>query len=127
MRTIIFLFISMVSAFVLDAVLGYITKGIIPPLIVIVIFYWFWRLEIGYRILLGVAVGAVLDTIGFLPVGTYTFMLVCVAFLCEPMKTFFSNTGSRMVIVFNIVLFTIAFRLLVVPASFFITFVSRVL
>ena len=116
-KTLIFLLLSTIAAFAFDVVWGQIAGGIIPPIAVIVMLYWFWRLDMGQRLAAGMISGVVLDTMGFLPPGTYALIFVCLAFLCEPMKTFFSNTGSRTVIVLNVVILVIVFRLSVFPAS----------
>ena len=119
MKTAVLLLLTAGVAFAFDVLWGQIAGGIIPPIAVIVILYWFWRLDMGQRLAAGMISGVALDTIGFLPPGTYTLIFVCLAFLCEPMKTFFSNTGSRTVVVLNVVILVIAFRLSVFPASFF--------
>ena len=119
MKTAVLLLLTAGVAFAFDVLWGQIAGGIIPPVVVIVILYWFWRLDMGQRLAAGMISGVALDTIGFLPPGTYTLIFVCLAFLCEPMKTFFSNTGSRTVVVLNVVILVIAFRLSVFPASFF--------
>ena len=120
MKTFIFLLLSIASAFVFDIVWGQIAGGIIPPIAVLAILYWFWRLDLGQRIVLAIISGAILDTIGFLPSGTYMLILMGLAFICEPMKTFFSNTESRMVIALNVIILAAILRILVLPASSFI-------
>ena len=127
MKTFIFLLLSTVAAFAFDVAWGHIAAGIIPPVAVIALLYWFWRLDLGQRLLCAMISGAVLDTIGFLPPGTYMLILVSLAFLCEPMKTFFSNTESRMVIALNVIILVIAFRILVFPASSLVLFSSSLL
>ena len=117
MKTFIFLLLTVGVAFAFDVVWGQIAGGIIPPVAVIVILYWFWRLDMGQRLAAGMISGVVLDTMGFLSPGTYALIFVCLAFLCEPMKTFFSNTGSHTVVVLNVVILVIMFRLSVFPAS----------
>ena len=124
MKTIIFLCISIACAFAFDSVFGYITGGIIPPLTVITVFYWFWRFEIGQRLVWSMISGAILETTGFLPSGTYMIMFVFAAFLCVPMKNFFSNTKSHPVVVLNVMILTIAFRLLSAPASSLLQFLA---
>ena len=117
MKIIIYLVLSVVSAFAFDSIVGQIPGGNIPPLMVIIVFYWFWRLDLGQRLLLSMVSGVILDTIGFLPSGVYTLMFVCGAVLCVPMKNFFSNTESRPVTVLSVIILTLVFRLSVVPAS----------
>ena len=117
MKTAVLLLLTAGVAFAFDVLWGQIAGGIIPPVAVIVILYWFWRLDMGQRLAMGMISGVALDTMGFLPPGTYALIFVCLAFLCEPMKNFFSNTGSRAVVVLNVVILVIAFRLSVFPAS----------
>ena len=127
MKTFIFLLLGTVAAFAFDVAWGQIAQGIIPPVVVIAILYWSWRLEFGQRIILAAISGVVLDTIGFLPSGTYILILVGLAFLCEPMKTFFSNTESRLVVALSVIILVIAFRILVSPASSLMIFTSSLL
>ena len=124
MKTIIFLCVSIACAFAFDIIFGQLIGGIIPPLVVMVIFYWFWHLDLGQGLLLGIISGITLDTIGFLPSGIYTFMFICTVFLCIPMKNFFSNTESRSVVMLNIIILTSVFRLLVSPLSLLVQFLG---
>ena len=117
MKTTVFVLLTSGAAFAFDAIWGQIAGSIIPPVTVIMILYWFWRLDMGQRLVLSMISGVVLDTMGFLPPGAYSLIFVCLAFLCEPMKTFFSNTGSRTVIALNVIILVIMFRLSVFPAS----------
>ena len=127
MKTLIFLLLSFTAAFAFDVAWGQIAAGIVPPVAVIAILYWFWRINLGQRIVLAMISGAILDTVGFLPPGTYVLILTGLAFLCEPMKTFFSNTESRMVIMLNVVILVIAFRIFIFPASSLVIFLSSLL
>ncbi len=88
-----------------------------PPLMVAVICYWFWRFDLGERLLLALVAGVIMDTLGFLPAGTYTLLLVALAWMCEPMKSFFSNTESRPVVALCSLILLIGFRIMIVPAS----------
>ena len=117
MKTTVFVLLTSGAAFAFDVIWGQIAGSIIPPVAVLVILYWFWRLDMGQRLVLSMISGTVLDTMGFLPPGAYPLIFVCLAFLCEPMKTFFSNTGSRTVIALNVIILVIMFRLSVFPAS----------
>ena len=117
MKTIIFLVLSVISAFAVDSIVGQIAGGNIPPLMVIIVFYWFWRLDLGQRLLLSMVSGAILDTIGFLPSGVYTLMFVCGAVLCVPMKKFFSNTESHPVTALSVIILALIFRLSIAPVS----------
>ena len=72
---------------------------------------------------MALGIGLLLDVTGFLPVGTHMLILILIAYISEPMKDFFSNNESRMVIALNVVMLMILFRLLILPVSLLNTFV----
>lgn len=121
MKTTLLLIATICFALVLDVFFPSFGGTIIPPLAVVVACYWFWRLTLAKRLLLAFVLGLLLDIIGFLPIGAHTLTLVCMAYVCESMKSFFSNNESRMVIAINVVILMIIFRLLVIPATLLIT------
>ena len=110
MKTFFFI-ISMVIALILDALLVSLRGTIIPLFVVMTACYWFWRLTLLRRLLLAFGIGLLLDIIGFLPAGAHIIALVAIAFLCEPMKAFFSNNESRAIIVLNVFMLIIMFQL----------------
>lgn len=116
MKTGLFVFASIGLGFVFDGIFGQVAGGVLPPIAVVVICYWFWRFNLGERLVLAAVSGMFLDTIGFLPAGTYTLLLVALAWMCEPMKSFFSNTESYPVVALCTVILIIGFRIMIVPA-----------
>lgn len=123
MKTFFFLCVTLVVALAFDVIAGQIAGFLMPPLAVVVICYWLWRLDWGERLMLAFCSGIILDAIGFFPMGSHTFVLVALAFLCTPMKSFFSNTQSRFVTVLNVGLLIIVFRVLILPVSSLINFI----
>ena len=121
MKKTSFLILSLGIAFLIDKIGGKIFSSLIPPLIIGVIFYWYGRVDLKDRILLAFLCGFVLDTIGFFPMGTYTGLLLVLAWAYELLKSFFSNTESRTVMALSISLLLIGFRLLIFPVSSLIT------
>lgn len=117
MKTIVLLIFTIGIALILDVFFARVIGSIVPPLVIGAACYWFWRFTLGQRLVCAFVLGLLLDIMGFLPIGTYTLIFVCMAYICEPMKSFFSNTGSRMVIALNIVILMIIFRMLIAPAS----------
>jgi len=117
MKTFLYLFASIGLGFIFDTLFGQVAGGFVPPLMVAVICYWFWRFDLGERLLLALVAGVIMDTLGFLPAGTYTLLLVALAWMCEPMKSFFSNTESRPVVALCSLILLIGFRIMIVPAS----------
>lgn len=111
-----FLILTIGAALVLDI---FFTSGgsIIPPLVIGAVCYWFWRLTLHARLFLAFATGSLLDVIGFLPMGTHMIIFIVMAYICEPMKDFFSNNKSRAVIALNIIILMVIFRLLMPPIS----------
>ena len=124
MKTVVLLTVSLMAAFIFDAIFGGIAGGILPPMAVVVGLYWFWRLTMGNRLVLAIVLGLIIDTIGFLTPGASTLVLVGLAFLCEPMKAFFSNNESRTVVAMNMIILLVLFRILVFPAAYMISWVS---
>lgn len=122
MKTILLLIVTIYFALVLDVFFASLGGTIVPSLAVAVICFWFWRLTLVERLFLAFVFGLLLDVIGFLPMGAHALILVCMAYVCELMKSFFSNNESRVVIVINVVILMIVFRLLVTPVSLLITF-----
>ncbi|MDP3779088.1 MAG: rod shape-determining protein MreD [bacterium] len=116
MKTLFYLVASICLGFVFDMVFGQVAGGFVPPLMVAVICYWFWHFDLGERLLLALCAGVIMDTLGFLPAGTYALLLVALAWMCEPMKSFFSNTESRPVVVLCSLILLIGFRIMVAPA-----------
>lgn len=94
---------------------------IIPPFTIMALSYWFWRFDLVKRIILAFIVGLFFDVFGFLPMGAHTLIFLCTAYVCEPMKSFFSNNEARIVIGLNVFLLLIFTRLLVMPVSFVMT------
>lgn len=117
MKTFFLICITLAGAYTFDVMVGSIAGSFMPPLAVVVICYWLWRLNWGERLMLAFCSGILLDAIGMFTMGTHTFVLVVLAFLCTPMKSFFSNTQSRLVMVLNVGLLVAIFRLFIIPAS----------
>lgn len=127
MRIIFFFTLTIGLALVLDIFFASFGGTVIPPFAVGVVCYWFWRLTLARRLILASGMGLLLDVIGFLPMGAHTLILICMAYMCELMKSFFSNNESRAVIVINIIILMIIFRLLVMPASLLVAFLQSFL
>ena len=121
MKTVGLIILTIALALLFDIFFTRIVGSIIPPLVIGVACYWFWRFTLGQRLVFAFVLGLFLDIIGFLPMGMHTLVFVCMAYICEPMKSFFSNTGSRVVVALNIVILIIIFRVLIVPASLLIS------
>jgi len=122
MKKILLLTVTICFGLVLDVFFSPFGGTIVPPLAVVVACFWFWRLTLIKRILLAFVFGLLLDVIGFLPMGAHTLILICMAYACELMKSFFSNNESRVVITINVVILMIIFRLLITPVTLLITF-----
>lgn len=114
MNIIIFLVVTVGFALTLDIFFASFGGVFLPPLTIVIAYYWFWRLTFSQRIVLAFCLGLLLDVIGFLPMGTHTLTLICMAYICELMKSFFANNKSRAVIIINGVIFMIIFRSLIV-------------
>lgn len=121
MKTAFFFILTIGIALVLDVFFASLGGTIIPPFAVMIVCFWFWRLTLAKRLLLAFASGLLLDTIGFLPMGAHTLVFISMAYICESMKSFFSNNESHVVIVINVVILIIVFRFLVIPATLLIT------
>lgn len=120
------LLLSIISAFIFDALWwGYIVRGYVPPLVVIVAFFWMIRLPLNHRIVLALTLGILLDTINFLPAGTYSLLLLGAAFFCQLMKRFFDNTESRLVGVIHITILIIVFRIVASPTATLVLLLSN--
>lgn len=121
-----FLFISTIlPAYIINFFLPLSYGNIFPPLTIIVLCYWFLHLEFGKRMILAIISSLTLDIIGFLPVGTYMLIFVCMAYACNPMKSFFSNSESRLVLALNMMMLILIFFMLVSPLSFFFASMQR--
>lgn len=121
MKTIASIILTIAFALMLNIFFAPIIGSLISPLVIGVACYWFWRFVLGQRLVFAFVLGSLLDMMGFLPMGTYTLIFVCMAYVCESMKSFFSNTGSRMVMALNIIILIIIFRVLITPASLLIS------
>lgn len=117
MKTLFFFCLTLCAAFVVDIIIGPLGGSLIPSLAVIAACFWLWRLDRGERLAAGCAAGILLDVIGFFPLGTYTSIMLMLVFLCEPMKSFFSNTESRLVTLINVTLLVMLFRILAPPVA----------
>jgi rod shape-determining protein MreD len=124
MKIIFFLILTIGTAFIFDTLLASFGGSIISPLVITVVCYWFWRLRLIERFFLALGMGLLLDVTGFLPIGTHMLILILMAYVCEPMKDFFSNNESRAVIALNVVILMIIFRLLMPSASLLNTFAA---
>ena len=124
MKIFLSLILTIGVAFMLDIFFALPGGSIVPPLVITAVCYWFWRLTLIGRFFLALGIGLLLDVTGFLPVGTHMLILILIAYISEPMKDFFSNNESRMVIALNVVMLMILFRLLMSPASLLNTFIA---
>ena len=125
MKTIFFLILIISVALVFDVLLAPFGSGIIPPLAIIAVCYWFWRFMFAQRLLLALGMGLLFDIIGFLSMGVHLLIFIIMACACELMKNFFSNNESRAVIALNIVTLMIMFQLLMPLVSFLNAFAAH--
>lgn len=126
MKTIFSLILTIGAAFIVDTFLAPLGGNVISPLTITTVCYWFWHLTLPRRLFLALGMGLLLDIVGFLPMGTYMLVLIAMAYICEPIKDFFSNNESGAVIALNILILMIIFRLLMSPVSLLNTFVASV-
>lgn len=93
---ILVLIASLVAAFILEWTLGSVFsfRGIAWPLVISAVVFWFWRLKLLSRILLGVLTGIFMDGISPHPWGTYLMLFMVLAILSELLQLFFSDTDS---------------------------------
>ncbi len=95
---ILILTASLVAAFILEWTTGSVFSfwGIAWPLVISVVIFWFWRLKLLPRILLGVFIGIFMDGISPHPWGTYLVLFMILAILSELLQLFFSDTVSHL-------------------------------
>lgn len=57
----------------------------------------FWRVSLQFRLWFSLAAGITLDSVSFLPFGTYSAVLLGAGFCVEILQNLFSNVESRLV------------------------------
>ena len=65
-----------------------------PPLIVLAIVFLFWQLPFWYRVLSGIILGVLLDTLLAFPFGSHLLVFVALALLTELLRKTLTNTDS---------------------------------
>lgn len=94
-----FLFVvSLVAAVILEWSIANSFKFIIvPPLMALIAFFWFWNIKFQHRIYLALALGFFMDSISLFPFGTYMGTFIIIVLLSEFLQLFLSNTYSFLV------------------------------
>lgn len=82
------------------------------PFLAIGLFFWFLRLRFSLRFCAALLIGFFSDSISLLSPGTHILVFVVLAFLTEPLHTFFSNMFSRAAHIFGISILTAIFLVL---------------
>lgn len=92
----IWIFLSLVSAFWLELILGrwLALAQIQLPLTAGVLFFWFWKFNLTERVFWGVIAGIFMDTLYPEPFGAHLFIFLLLAFFVGFLQFFFSNIES---------------------------------
>ena len=88
----VFLILSVAAATFAEFVSLAGVGGVAFPFIPASLIFWFWRISLSARLILGILLGFLLDSFHTFPPGTYLLVFLMEAFLVDFLRIYFSDT-----------------------------------
>jgi cell shape-determining protein MreD len=113
----VFLILSVAAATFAEFVSPVSVGGVAFPFIAVSLIFWFWRISLSARLILGILLGFLLDGFHTFPPGTYLLVFLIEAFLVDFLRIYFSDTKLPVIQGISMGIMLAVFPLLTIAGS----------